>query len=107
MNTNEFKAWFDGFNEGVSVAPSEEQWNRIKKIVRGLDGAPVTERRFYDHYWAPYRPYFGDQLGPVRPGVVYCSTSTGAAVCGSVEGCGEAESVSRFYALGALEAEGV
>jgi len=31
MTTSEFKAWFDGFSQGVSDSPTKEQWEMIKK----------------------------------------------------------------------------
>lgn len=33
----EFKAWFDGFNEAVSEAPTPEQWAKIKAKIAGIE----------------------------------------------------------------------
>jgi hypothetical protein len=37
VNINEFKAWFEGFSEGVTGdAPTPEQWKKIKAKVEGI-----------------------------------------------------------------------
>lgn len=54
MTLNEFKAWFDGFSEGMDGPPGENQWERIKARVGEITGNPVTHTYFYDHYWPPY-----------------------------------------------------
>lgn len=59
MTLAEFKAWFEGFTEEMDEAPTKKQWERIKKRVKEVDGAPVTERVFIDRYverrWPPQR----------------------------------------------------
>lgn len=62
MTQEEFKAWFDGFCEGITGEPNAKQWTRIKARVKEIDGRTVTERIFIDHYrFDPYRyyPYWG------------------------------------------------
>jgi len=36
MTPNEFKAWFDGFCEGVDGRPTKEQWEKIVLRVKDL-----------------------------------------------------------------------
>jgi len=58
MTPSEFKAWFDGFTEAFSGAPTKAQWARIKERVCEIDGRQVTERvyvdRYVNRYWPPY-----------------------------------------------------
>lgn len=53
MTINEFKAWFDGFSEGIKKAPTPKQWERIQERVGEIDGAAPTV--IYDY---PYRPWW-------------------------------------------------
>jgi len=67
MTLSEFKAWFEGFSEGIDTAPTEAQFAKIKAKVALIDGAPITYpvfidwyRHYYDGIWtAPYyrEPY--------------------------------------------------
>ena len=36
MDAKEFKAWFEGFCEGVGEAPTAEQWAKLKQKVSAL-----------------------------------------------------------------------
>lgn len=46
MTPSEFKAWFEGFCEGIDGAPSEEQFERIKERVEkiGLAVLPTPHK---------------------------------------------------------------
>ena len=68
MTPSEFKAWFDGFGEGVTGLPTEAQWARIKARVAEIDGRPVTEHVYLHRYYGP------NYLGP--PWYNYCTTNT-------------------------------
>lgn len=50
MTLSEFKAWFEGFSEGIDKAPTEKQFAKIKAKVAEIDGAPVTQTIFVDRY---------------------------------------------------------
>lgn len=54
MTLSEFKAWFEGFTEGIEGAPTAKQFVKIKAKVADIDGAPVTYPIFVDRYW--HRP---------------------------------------------------
>src|ERR1700726_3471223 len=54
MTPIEFKAWFDGFSEGIDKQPTQKQWARIKARVAEIDGDAITEKIFIDRY----RPYY-------------------------------------------------
>jgi hypothetical protein len=72
MTLSEFKAWFEGYTEGLDRVPTEKQFDRIKEKVKEIDGAPVTPI-YIDRYiekW-PHRPF--------SPGWPYVTTSWGAA----------------------------
>lgn len=36
MNASEFRAWFEGFCEGVGDAPTAEQWAKVKSRISSL-----------------------------------------------------------------------
>jgi len=61
MTLSEFKAWFEGFSEGIDKAPTEAQFTKIKAKVADIDGAPVTYPVFIDRYrywgWPATGPY--------------------------------------------------
>lgn len=44
MTANEFKAWFEGFAEGIGDVPSPEQWARIRAKVKEIRDAPQFSR---------------------------------------------------------------
>jgi hypothetical protein len=54
MTLSEFKAWFEGYTEGLDGAPTEKQFKRIKAKVAEITGAPISHTVFvdrYHHYW--------------------------------------------------------
>ncbi len=57
LKPSAFRQWFDGFTEAIDVAPSDEQWQRIKAQVARLDGPPVIESRYLG-----YPPYYFPQV---------------------------------------------
>lgn len=74
MTPSEFKAWFDGFSEGIENLPTENQWKRIKARVAEIDGVTISYPAFVQRYWpAPY--YYSTPY-------VYCGGSTGGGSLG-------------------------
>lgn len=63
MTLSEFKAWFEGFTEGMEAAPTEAQFSKIKAKVALIDGAPVTYPIFVDRYVPQYWPHNGYPWG--------------------------------------------
>ena len=59
MTLSEFKAWFEGFTELMSGPPTADQWKRIKKRVREIDGEWTPRHIFVDRYVHPYRTWRG------------------------------------------------
>jgi len=45
MTGKEFKAWFEGFCEGVGDVPTKEQFEKIKAKVNQLDDYPKLAYR--------------------------------------------------------------
>ena len=43
MTLSEFKAWFEGYTEGLDGAPTEKQFKRIKAKVAEITGTPITQ----------------------------------------------------------------
>lgn len=62
MTLSEFKAWFDGFSEGVGEAPTPEQWAKIKAKIATLSAGAVLGIRDADQFkrtWAESPPRYG------------------------------------------------
>lgn len=89
MTLAEFKAWFSGFTEEITEAPSAKQWEKIKAKVAEIDGR-VTAWPVYTDIgrddWTR-RPYV------TWSGVRYTTGSTG-----------ESATVSQMYDAGRNEA---
>ena len=62
MTLSEFKAWFEGFTEGMDGTPNTDQWKRIQARVKEIDGTAITKTVFVDRYLPPYRSYWADRL---------------------------------------------
>ena len=59
MNLSEFKAWFEGFTEGLEGPPDTKQWARIQEKIGKIKDAPPTERTvFVDHWARPWRRWY-------------------------------------------------
>lgn len=58
MTKNEFKAWFDGFCEGMDGIPNEKQWERIKSRVSEINDIAIPYPVYVDRYVAPYRRWY-------------------------------------------------
>ena len=67
MTLGEFKAWVEGFEESFLVAPSHEQWNKIKEKlaeVQVVDTIPYSPNPPYitapGSSWTTPFTYFGN-----------------------------------------------
>lgn len=63
MILSEFKAWFEGFTEGLEAAPTKAQFDRIKAKVADITGTPLTQTVYVDRYvrdipYSYYPPYY-------------------------------------------------
>lgn len=114
MKMTEFKAWFEGYREGMEgTTPTADQWARICARVAEIDGVAITERVYVDRYWptsvAPYRPlypYSGNE--PVwmsNVGVGSCAINETYGYQADTLGARQFESTKAMYALGKMEAE--
>lgn len=98
MTLSEFKAWFEGFSEGIDTAPTEAQFAKIKAKVALITGTPTSYPVFIERYrtyldgiWTqPYRePYvrYASNNGGVmnlnavgrNDGVGVCNAETASA----------------------------
>jgi len=61
MTLQEFKAWFEGFTDGMGDKPNAAQWKKIKAKVAKIDGSVTTYPVFVDRYWPRswHGPYYG------------------------------------------------
>lgn len=58
MNLGEFKAWFEGFSEGIDEKPTAAQWKKIKaKMVTITPMPSQTIVHEYHDYWKRYHTY--------------------------------------------------
>lgn len=48
MTPDQFKAWFEGFCEAIDVAPTPEQWAKIKAKVAEIREKPLVTMRDTD-----------------------------------------------------------
>lgn len=91
MKLDEFKAWFEGFTEGLEGAPTAKQWKRIKERVGEIDGMAISYPVYVDRYWPA--------LGPALPGYwlrPYCGTTAqgvGTSIINNVAYTGAANRV--------------
>lgn len=55
MTSEQFKAWFDGFCEGIDGVPTADQWQKLRGKVAELQSA------------SQYKPYTGLRDGMTYP----------------------------------------
>ena len=58
MTLSEFKAWFEGFSEGIDKAPTEKQFAKIKAKVADINGVAVTYPVYIDRYVPHWPAYY-------------------------------------------------
>jgi hypothetical protein len=56
MDVGQFKAWFEGFTEGMEGPPTAKQWERIRAKVKEITHVAATYPVFVDRYWRPAWP---------------------------------------------------
>lgn len=71
MTPAEFKAWFEGFTEGMDGKPNDKQWKAICERVKTIDGTQLVTRTFVDRYIERYRD-------PLWSGLYWGATTSGA-----------------------------
>lgn len=110
MTLSEFKAWFEGYTEGLEAAPTKAQFDRIKEKVKEIDGAPITHTVFVDRYWPPYYysstgRHYGTVGGVWLQGVGAASPQGRAQQFGQNQlAQNQFDSHSAMYALGKADA---
>jgi len=57
MNLAEFKAWFQGYTEGMTGMPNQKQWARIQERVAQIQDALPTSYHTFIHEYRPYPWY--------------------------------------------------
>lgn len=107
MTLSEFKAWFEGYTEGLEGAPTKAQFDRIKEKVKEISGVPITQTVFvdrYHHYWQQW----GQPI--VFGGAIGGNVGYGASASGALTGQrppvlnAEWDSHSAMYAVGKADA---
>ena len=54
MTVNEFRAWLEGFEEGIKGSPTKAQWEKIKlrlEDVNASDGHDYCHGGYYRTWW--------------------------------------------------------
>lgn len=74
MTLAEFKAWFEGYTEGMDSTPSVKQWDRIKARVKEIDGMTIIQTPVYVDRWRYWNP-----CGSV---LTYSGTTCGSMISG-------------------------
>lgn len=103
MTLSEFKAWFEGFTEGMETAPDEKQWERIKERVKDINGTAVTYPVYVDRYVEPYRRYWSTSptWGSFSSVTIPCSG--GMPHAHTLKSCGSFNSHAAMAGLGKAE----
>lgn len=115
MTLSEFKAWFEGYTEGLEAAPTKAQFDRIKEKVKEIDGAPIIQTVWLDsyrHYYPSYAPHWWQTTSG---GYVHQTTATAGLMQNSAQRVGHGaanasmagrtfDGVTAMYALGKAEA---
>lgn len=111
MTLSEFKAWFEGYTEGLDGAPTEKQFKRIKAKVAEITGTPISQTVWVDRYHHYYQQWgqpivFGGVIGNVG----YASGTNGLGRSAAQMGAGlnalnaEWDSHTAMYAVGKADA---
>ena len=108
MTLSEFKAWFEGFTEGIDGALSAKQFEKIKAKVNEISGTPITYPIYIDRWVNPYRPYwdrYRATLGGTTGGATW--TATYSYIDPASKGDNQTvafDSHAAMYELGKMEA---
>lgn len=73
MTNSEFKAWFEGFSEGIEKTPTIKQWAKIQEKISQINDLPAWPQyitRYVDRYVYPYNTY----------PLTYCSAQSNMSV---------------------------
>lgn len=82
MTLSEFKAWFEGFSEGINGAPTEAQFDKIKAKVAEINGVALTREVVVERY----RDIWSQPLYPRHVPVWYGGNYGLAATAGDGNG---------------------
>lgn len=98
MTLSEFKAWFEGYTEGLDGAPTEKQFKRIKAKVAEITGTPLTQTVFVDRYRDYWRDAFRYPYVSYSAGSATGHGGVGTATFGQFSVAGAAPESARYQA---------
>lgn len=104
MTLQEFKNWFDGFQEGIDGVPNKKQWTRVCERIAEIDGNVTTEIVFRERYWWPPLPYPWWASGTVTAGSTGSTSSSGTIQLGGQSSFPDAH--FRQHTVGSLTTNG-
>lgn len=98
MNLNEFKAWFEGFTDGIDSNPTEKQWEKIKTKVSEIKAEP-TSPLVIREYINNYRRYWNEPVWYewFQPYATYLSGVQVSNSAGSTAGNLSAQAMTAMY----------
>lgn len=106
MTLSEFKAWFEGFSEGIDTAPTAAQFAKIKAKVAEINGVALTREVIVERY----RPFWGGSIPGYPTHIWNGPVVTYAGNIGQVSAAGlqaidaSFDSQATMRAIGAAEA---
>jgi hypothetical protein len=104
MTLSEFKAWFEGFTEGIEAAPTEAQFAKIKAKVALIDGSPLSYPEFIDRLWNGRR-HWGQWVGTKVDPYPTVVTLSGTAIASFDAGAHEPSTFDSHAAMRELGRE--
>lgn len=89
MTAEELRAWVEGFEDGIYLAPAPWQWAAIRARIAETDGVPLSyaafTARFVDPYRKWWRPHFFCELGGLDSGGHYMDKLRALRKAGEIE----------------------
>lgn len=103
MMLAEFKAWFEGYTEGLEGAPTKAQFNRIKEKVKEINSTPITQTVYLHDYYRPWREYY-DRTLTSRGSMTSAQGVSQMTLTNSLPPTEPFNSLAAMYTLGKAEA---
>lgn len=103
MTLAEFKAWFEGYTDGMGdQPPNAKQWEAIKAKVDKITGTPIPYPIYVERY---VRPWYPNGVWYSSTGGYASNTYTVGASGGSNKNPTSGYAYAAMYALGKAEAQ--
>ena len=74
MTSSEFKAWFEGFSEGIRGVPTKKQWERIAQRVGEITPTPSPWWPVW-YGWTVTPRETNPPMNPLKTNITWTSTT--------------------------------